>query len=1123
MDSNIQSILTNIKALQSLELIAYVHCSKINSLLQCFKHASVLLSNSNPRTIKSKQLIDVASILTSIDQVKQLCTHCGRNVCLNFILTTSIRQIFNEFSSIRQDLSQSFRNLGFKEISDLFDISTEELIMQNDVDLKRIFIFIYQLRQQKTIDQRPDVLAKMASRLKSINNLNLQISIDDSQFVSLPPLPKRLELVLSKSDLEFQEKIGSGQSGNVFKGIWIPHKREVAIKVFSTLDLTDRKSISFRREVSTLACLSHPAVIELIGFTDENPFCIITELLTSSLKTSLKATRNKSNRDELQDNQAYILTPSDRMIIAIDVARGLQYLHERNIIHRDLKSLNVLLDKNKRARISDFGLARITSSLQQIPLTGNIGTTPWMAPEVLISSPAYDTRADVYSYGILLWELLTCETPYKGISADKIITMVLKNHRPPLPDDTPPKLADLIKKCWDANPSVRPTISEIIQKFSTQIQCTFPGADRDYVLRTTNLTRKHSPSISDPAKMLEGGFQSLIDAENDSKRVNRVKIENEKNNYCLQRAIIESRRSSNNFNSNQQQHIYQNQQKRQQQKQQSYLETYAELHNSVALNRSIEKMRRVIKTGNIPLQMLDDLVKAIAIAPKNDLPNLIQLLSEVLPLPNIMTEFVSKMNGIENTILRVLSPSDINADINIIDSMLNLLNSKICVEFATVSVMRQLLSLNNADNLQIRHKALMILMQYIELRFDYLASLPTFNVHFISFALKPLQPLMLIQLLRVSQKLVIRAPSIPDEYVSKLIWLISNCNETELVLDILLSIYTYSNVPPQMCSEVWKQAGLRLPKYDCFFPRPPKISDPFQNPSPPLDFNRTAEMLRSLISCCHRNRDAYKLLIEYSIDMNYAEILIQFLPLQIMHSPDLLFDFYAGLSKHSFCFDIISQQVEFYSACKEVIMTERCKSVCSVVHDIPVNVDVIEKSGFQTRLVEKFLEEEDKELLLALMSVIFHFSSNNSFDVFILICSKLSSLLKSNDENIRQSAFLCLSNIITPSSFGLDYVWILMDAAEFASSPLLSVQSKCLTLFKKFAGNIFDPSISLSRSYSSSKLNEVVTMLLKNIQFANDAILEIARICLKYNDINNKALLTEDYNKLLQITSLDNA
>ncbi|OHT06847.1 TKL family protein kinase [Tritrichomonas foetus] len=1034
MESDIQTIAANIKLLQSMELVVYVHCSKINSLSQCLKQASALLHNLPPRSIKSKQITTVATILSLLDHTKQLFINCGRNVCLNFVLITSLNNVLTEFMQIRKDFSVNFSNLGYPEVAALFEISENELLLQNNVDLKRIFQFIVQLRKRQGIDKRPDVLEKMASRLKSINGSNLQISAEDSEFIALPPLPNRLDLIISRRDLELGPQIGSGQSGSVYKGVFISQEKQVAIKVLNCnnidgndINTTSRESAAFRREVSTLASLSHPSIIELIGYTDEKPFCIVTELLTSSLRARLKSESSK-------------LTASERMIIAIDVARGLEYLHERNIIHRDLKSLNVLLDNRNRAKICDFGLSRIRSNILSVPLTGNIGTTPWMAPEVLMSSPVYDTRVDIYSYGILLWELLTCDVPYRGIPTEKLINKVLNdNLRPIIPENTPKRLERLITTCWDSNPSKRPTMPEILHNFVSPL-CCFPGADLNYVLRQTNLQRRHTPSISDPAKMLEEISLS---------------------------ALREASKKSNKGN------LY-------------TLETYTELENSVALNRTIEKMRRIIKTGVIPPEMLTDLIKAVNVAKPAYVPRLLMLLSEIVTLPNKMTEFIQQ-NGAE-LICKLLSSDDCSAA----EATLMFLNSRLCSSLSTVDIIRELLMFSSNDNHQFRQRAIELLLRMIDLRFDYLASLPTFNIHFLTFTLKPISSPLLIRLLKASIKLVNAAPSIPDEIVPQIVWLCSNCSETDLVLDLLESAFKFDNVPLLLEYDIWKVSAEKLPERSIFFTY-------YMNHNTP----NLPDMIKALMESSDANDEALKLLITFSNNSRIAEIIVQYLPIKAKRKPVLVFQLYKSLISQDFCLDPVSHQVEFYVVCKDLLMTEHQAVVCSTVREVPINVKIIEKSGLQTRLVEMFLETQSYDSLWNIMSVIFTFCENNRFVAFRLLCSKLSELLRSDDEKIRLSSFLCLTNVIEPTSFGVDYFWYLKDAAEFSNSPLLSVQSKSLFVIKNYL------------SQCRNKINDIVDVFLLNFRCKNEISSEIAQIFLT-NDTEND-INPENIHKLNQI------
>jgi serine/threonine protein kinase len=208
----------------------------------------------------------------------------------------------------------------------------------------------------------------------------------------------------------------------------------------------------FRREIFTLTTLNHPSILKLLGYTNQPPFCLVTEFMS-----------NGSLFDVLKSKQGG-LTPTDRTVIALDIARGMEYMHERNMIHRDLKSLNILLDDNRRARICDFGLVRLKSLA---PLTGLIGTPQWMAPEILMCSTYYDVKVDVFSFGIVLWELLTGEIPYRDIPVEKLGYLVVQEElRPEIPKVTPPSLAHLIDACWSPDPKQRPTFTMIINFFN---------------------------------------------------------------------------------------------------------------------------------------------------------------------------------------------------------------------------------------------------------------------------------------------------------------------------------------------------------------------------------------------------------------------------------------------------------------------------------------------------------------------------------------------------------------------------------------------------------------------------------------------------------------------------------
>lgn len=254
--------------------------------------------------------------------------------------------------------------------------------------------------------------------------------------------------IIKSEDLTYEKVIGSGGFGEVWKGIYLPTNTKVAIKKL----FSDELSEEAMAEIHLHASLNQQFLLPFVGYSNEKPYSIVTQYIS-----------NGSLYDALHNpNPQVNLSPTDLTIIAFGIASGMAYIHSRNIIHRDLKTLNILLDSQLLPKISDFG---ISSSNKSKAVNQDVGTAAIMAPE-LHRFEKFDQTVDVYSYGIILWEMLTHDIPFADKEPVQIVYCVAqKGERPILPTDVPIPLMKLITSCWAEDPKQRPAFSEICAKF----------------------------------------------------------------------------------------------------------------------------------------------------------------------------------------------------------------------------------------------------------------------------------------------------------------------------------------------------------------------------------------------------------------------------------------------------------------------------------------------------------------------------------------------------------------------------------------------------------------------------------------------------------------------------------
>jgi len=256
---------------------------------------------------------------------------------------------------------------------------------------------------------------------------------------------------IDPAELEWGPLIGQGGFGQVYKARF--RGTTVAVKTISATALVNQNAVrEFQSEVAVLCTLRHPNVILFMGACTRPPHLfIVTEFMSKgTLFDILHRYRVHVSWNLLKK-------------MAMDVCRGMTYLHASKLLHRDLKSSNLMLDDHFTVKVGDFGLTRLIATQTQGPMTGQCGTFQYMAPEVLANQP-YSEKADVYSFGIILWEMVTKQLPYYGIQPMQVAMAVLsKQMRPPLPPNCPAPLAQLIQSCWHQDPNKRPSFPEIMK------------------------------------------------------------------------------------------------------------------------------------------------------------------------------------------------------------------------------------------------------------------------------------------------------------------------------------------------------------------------------------------------------------------------------------------------------------------------------------------------------------------------------------------------------------------------------------------------------------------------------------------------------------------------------------
>uniref|UniRef100_UPI00398E5D10 tyrosine-protein kinase ABL2 isoform X2 n=1 Tax=Pristiophorus japonicus TaxID=55135 RepID=UPI00398E5D10 len=297
---------------------------------------------------------------------------------------------------------------------------------------------------------------------------------------------------MERTDITMKHKLGGGQYGEVYVGVWKKYNLTVAVK---TLKEDTMEVEEFLKEAAVMKEIKHPNLVQLLGVcTLEPPFYIVTEYMPHG---NLLDYLRECNREEVN---AVVL-----LYMATQISSAMEYLEKKNFIHRDLAARNCLVGENHVVKVADFGLSRLMTGDTYTAHAGAKFPIKWTAPESL----AYNTfsiKSDVWAFGVLLWEIATYGmSPYPGIDLSQVYDLLEKGYRMEQPEGCPPKVYELMRSCWQWNPMERPSFAEIHQAFETM----FHDSSISEGMGTSTAPCSISPAL--PRKQRDKSPSGLLD------------------------------------------------------------------------------------------------------------------------------------------------------------------------------------------------------------------------------------------------------------------------------------------------------------------------------------------------------------------------------------------------------------------------------------------------------------------------------------------------------------------------------------------------------------------------------------------------------------------------------------
>ena len=258
--------------------------------------------------------------------------------------------------------------------------------------------------------------------------------------------------LIEAEELEYGVQIAQGE-GLIYRGRC--RGQDVAMKKFNQ-DLDEAALEHFKREVQILERLRSDYVVLFYGACIKpRQECLV-----------MKYMNNGSLSHILDKKQSF--TPEQQKRIALEIVKGLQYLHSQGIVHRDLRDRHILFDEDWHAKLTGFGFSKIKASEVQTAQTAH-ELSFWSAPELFGRGGSYTVKSDIYSFGLILWELFAGRKPYRcsGLEPVALLRKINSGYRETIPESIPQPYSALIRQCWDADPSRRPSLEVIIHEIES--------------------------------------------------------------------------------------------------------------------------------------------------------------------------------------------------------------------------------------------------------------------------------------------------------------------------------------------------------------------------------------------------------------------------------------------------------------------------------------------------------------------------------------------------------------------------------------------------------------------------------------------------------------------------------